>query len=237
MARVILSGLVSDLRGSLGGVIAQRGPGGLSLRSPSLSSRPSTARQRAAAAYFGKASAAWRSLDAQARALWAAIARAYAPTPPGPGLASSLARQAFVRWYSAHLSTGHTPTRLVPLVYPFGSVGHVELLKLEPDPTPPAVIAELPALPVACSFWLRYAPNFPEWPRRGPWHLVYTSAEDPGLTWLNPSYYVAVLPLSRFLPLARYGLDTQWQLRVTLVLQGDIVARDDNGYAHITWSP
>lgn len=237
MARVILSGLVSDLRGSLGGVIAQRGPGGLSLRAPSLSSRPSTARQRAAAAYFGQASAAWRSLDAQARALWAAIARAYAPTPPGPGLASSLARQAFIRWYSAHLSTGHTPTRLVPLVYPFGSVASALLVKQDPDPDDPAILLITNALPVAASIWLRFAPNFPEWPRRGPWHLVYTSAEDPGLTWYAPSYFYAFLPLTRFLPLARFGLDSQWQLRVTLVLQGDIVARDDNGYARLTWSP
>ena len=235
MAKLVLSGLVSDLRGAVGGAVAQRGPGGLMLRAPSTSSRAPSARQREAAGIFGEASRTWRTLDTQTRALWAAIARAYAPTPPGPGLASSLARQAFVRWYSAHRLTGHTPTRLTPLVYPFGSISSALLIKQDPEPENVYAVFLLEAVPIAAAIWLRYAPHVPEWPRRGPWNLVYNSADDAGLTWLHPSYYYAEIPIDRFLPLARYGLDTAWQMRVTLILQGDVVARDDNGYGRLTW--
>lgn len=236
MARILLSPLAADLRGKLGGFIAQRGPGGLSLRAPSTSSRVPSARQRDASAVLARASATWRTLDTPSRALWGAIAREYSPSAVGPGLASSLARASFVRWLSGFLLTGGTPTRLTPLVYPFSPVSAAGLVLGDPTPADAFLLVDVPVTPVRAALWLQHAPNFPQYAGRGPWRLVYTSAEDPGLTWTKPSVYRAALPLDRFLPLAGFGLTSFWRLRLTLTLIDESVARSDLGPAVLQWA-
>lgn len=235
MAKVVWSPLVSSARGRLGGLVAQGAPGGDVLRALVRPPGRLSEASGAARAAFTAAASAWRTLTPTQRLYWAAVARPYSPTSPGPGLSVSLGRQAFVSWYSALVGFGVTPTLLTPLVEPFLTVA--ALVWAVPEPYSPGdnVLVEMPAAPLHFRLWVRYAPNFPQFSGRGPWVLAYDTTRDGALSWSGGPRWTAEIPDSFADIVDRYGAGSWFEARCTAATADYLVARTAAGYAHLRY--
>jgi len=233
MAKITLSGLVSDLRGKLGGCVAQVGPGGLVVRAPAARKTSRTPYQARAAGILARSVADWRALDSEARTLWASIARAYSPNAAGVGLAVSKGRGDFIRWRSAFYETGAPVVSALPTAYPFDSLGLAAAVLSDPDPADGLLALDMAAEPLEVVLWVRFAPFYPYLTGRGPWTPFFRSGEYPALVWTPGEYWSAPLPRAAFAPLLRRAVPSDWELRASVVSVAGTVARSGSGVAAV----
>jgi len=233
MAKIILSGLVSDLRGKLGGAVAQVSPGGLVLRAPSARKTSRTPYQSRAGEILALSVADWQALDTEARTLWASIARAYSPDAAGVGLAVAKGRSDFIRWRSAFYETGAPLVSVLPASFPFDSLGLAAAVLTDPDPADGLLALALSAEPREVMLWARPAPYYPYLSGRGPWTRFFRSSAFPALVWTPGEYWSAALPRAAFDPLLPRPVPSYWEMRATVVTVAGTVARSDTGAAAV----
>ena len=231
MAKVVFSPLVADVRGKLGPVVFQGGPGGAMLRAHyHRPARESFALQQARTD-FSAASKLWETLTEQERALWASIARAYDPAKAGPGLAFSLGRRVFIRYASQYIHFGRTvPT--APLLWPFYDYG-AWYLAWDPDSGNNFFLWNGPGgANVSFRIWLQEVPFYPRYSTRSPWLKAYDTLTDPA-----PFVYNTVwsLPPGPFEPFERYGQVSRWRAKVSGILNDGRVFFLDWGLADLVF--
>lgn len=233
MAKVIFSPLVSSIRGRVGSFVAQGGPGGAMLRTVAAARPRQSPALAQAQRDMAAASRLWKTLTAEERALWAAIARQYAPASAASGLAFSRGRFAFIRYASQFLHFGlAVPT--APEVYPFSGLWDF-VMTWDPDTTPGYAFTFGGSAPFAqLRIWAQHAPYWPQFSTRQPWIPVYDTTTDPvptigtepGATWYN-------VPVEPFARLAVYGNPTKFRARISGIMDDDTVATCDDAYLYL----
>lgn len=235
MAKVIYSPLVSSLRGRLGSVVAQGGPGGSMLRALSgARPRRSLALQSAQAA-LGAASAAWRNLSVTERTFWAAVGRQYDPASAGAGLSFALGRRQYIAWHIAHAAFS-LATPSAPEWYPWGPVFR-PLLFWDPDTDPDlALTLGCRSRPVQTRIALQFAPAWPHFSSHQPWRQAFNTATDGALTWTasGDGFYTTV-PIGPFLQFERFGASSLWVMKITILDELGTICRADDGTASLVF--
>ena len=235
MAKVIFSPLVANVRGKLGPVVFQGGPGGSMLRANPYRQHRTSAALQDAQRCLGDAARMWKALDVTTRTLWASMGRAYNPSSAGPGLAFSLGRRAFIRYASQFLHFGRTPPTS-PTRWPFLDVSRAYLSR---DPDLSNMFGwwnGVQGATVDYRIWLQACPAFPQWATRSPWLLAYDTATQPHQTPVpgcSPTIY-GLLP-ANFAAFERFGAQSFWRLRFTGIDTQDRVFSFDDGIASLVF--
>lgn len=100
MARIIYSGLVDSIRGSIQGTTFQRNAYGYTIKGKPNMVNPNTSRQNARKKSFSGATQAWRTLSDADRSAWNAYANAF-PIPSRKNPSAYLSGlAAFTRWHA-----------------------------------------------------------------------------------------------------------------------------------------
>lgn len=100
MARIIYSGLVDSIRGSIQGTTFQRNAYGYTIKGKPNMVNPNTSRQNARKKTFSGATQAWRTLSDADRSAWNAYANAF-PIPSRKNPSAYLSGlAAFTRWHA-----------------------------------------------------------------------------------------------------------------------------------------
>lgn len=126
MARIIYSGLVDSIRGSIQGTTFQRNAYGYTIKGKPNMVNPNTSRQNRRKRTFSGASQAWRTLSDGERSAWDAYANAF-PIPSRKNPSAYLSGlAAFTRWHGVRWQNNS-----VVLADPAGAQGTADVASQE----------------------------------------------------------------------------------------------------------